>query len=165
MLLMTIWVAKLLLFHPFHVSVCDMVYDSRQQNLEISVRIFLDDLEKGLQGYTQNPSFFLQEGIDTAYLNQSLEGYINQKLIILNLKGDTLSYKYWGFEEDLDVMWCYFEVFDLSAFEGLEIRNEILLEVYDDQENLVHLRNDGDVKSARMYEKNTVSRISWQADD
>ena len=44
-----ILIAKVYLLHAFHVSVCDVVYNSDDKHLKISVRLFLDDLEKELK--------------------------------------------------------------------------------------------------------------------
>ena len=64
--------AKLYLFHPFHVSICDVTYDSNDKHLKISVRLFADDLEIGLSGYTNTPNLDLLE-LDSTKLNVLLK--------------------------------------------------------------------------------------------
>ena len=41
-------------FHPFHVSVSDIKYKEDQKAIQISTRIFLDDLELALRAFTGN---------------------------------------------------------------------------------------------------------------
>ena len=60
---MFLWfvLAKLYLLHPFHVSICDVTYDSNDKHLKISVRLFADDLEIGLSDYTNTPDLDISE--------------------------------------------------------------------------------------------------------
>ena len=36
------------LFHPFHVSVCDVDFNEETKSIQLSQRIFLDDFEQAL---------------------------------------------------------------------------------------------------------------------
>ena len=52
-------VAYTALIHPFFVSMTDINYNDNNKSLEISVRIFTDDLENTLRKYqtqTQTPT-------------------------------------------------------------------------------------------------------------
>ena len=52
--MLSLVVSLLCLAHPFHVSVSDIKYKEEQKAIQISTRIFLDDLEVALQAFTGN---------------------------------------------------------------------------------------------------------------
>ena len=55
LMLLSFWITIISLIHPFHVSVCDMTYESSDRHLKISVRMFLDDLEEAFIKAIKNP--------------------------------------------------------------------------------------------------------------
>ena len=79
---MFLWfvLAKLYLLHPFHVSICDVTYDSNDKHLKISVRLFADDLEIGLSGYTNTPNLNISE-LDSTQLNILLKKYLLENFL------------------------------------------------------------------------------------
>ena len=42
-------------------------------------------------------------------------------------------------EVEMDATWCYMEISNLPTISKLEIGNQILLECFEDQSNLVHV--------------------------
>ena len=85
-----LWIVftKLYLFHPFHVSICDVTYDSDDKHLKISVRLFTDDLEMGLSNYAEAPELDLLE-LDSAMLNALLQRYLLENLRFTSNKEST----------------------------------------------------------------------------
>jgi hypothetical protein len=156
-----IWLiaVKICFLHPFHVSVCDVAYKSEDKHLKISVRMFLDDLEMGLQLYTNDPKMDIAK-VDSAFLYSNLEAYLKDNLI-LTTKNKPLTLVFLGGEIEDDVMWCYLEVEKLRPFNKITIVNSILSKVFKDQENLVHVRKDGVVRSMRMNDDDNIKTVSW----
>jgi hypothetical protein len=153
--------ANLILLHPFHVSVCDMVYDSDDKQLKISVRLFLDDLEVGLTPLIDKENYDITDKVFWEDTQQALESYFQNNLAI-SVKGKAIEYTYLGSEIEVDAMWCYIEVTKLRPFDEMTVKYTALKEVFTDQENLVHVRRDGDVKSCRIYGEKTEDTLIWE---
>ena len=153
-------VVKLAALHPFHVSVCDMVYKSDDKHLKISVRLFLDDLETGLQPMMDDPKYDITDTTQWNATQDALKSYFDKHLEI-SIKGKALEYTYLGSEIELDAMWCYLEVEKLKPFDEITVQYTALQEVFDDQENLVHVRRDGVVRSARIFGDKIEGTLSW----
>ena len=129
--------------HDFHVSKCLIDYDAEAQSLQMSMHIFLDDLEQALgqQGYEK---LFLCTPREAAGAEEYLEAYLraNFKLVI---NGQPAQYKYWGKEisDDLAAVWCYLEVENLSELNTLEVTYQVLFDTFRDQKNLASLTLPG----------------------
>lgn len=158
--LLLLLVAKIYLFHPFHVSVCDITYKSDDRHLKISVRIFLDDLEDALQRKSGNHTLDIMDQSEWENINHTLEIYFQENLTITTGK-KALDYQYLGSEIEEDVLWSYLEVEKLKPFKSISIENKILTEIFDDQENLVHVRKDGIVRSMRLYGNQLSAEVKW----
>ncbi len=145
-----------LLVHDFHVSVTDIKFKEDKKVLQISSRIFLDDLELALRGYTADESLDITSIVRWKFIDESLANYILENLELENEKGKAYPLKYVGAEVEDDVMWCYVEVEKVKKISKLKITNTILHEVWFDQENLVHVRAYETVQSVRLFkQKNT----------
>ena len=146
--------------HPFHISVTEIKDNRDQKALQMTVRLFLDDLEQGLREHSQNNELDIYQKEDSVYLNGVLEKYVLANLSISTKKA--LELNYLGFEYDQDVLWCYVEATKVRPFTELTIRNTLLVSTFDDQENLVHVRKNGKVKSLRMSKSKDRQQLNWE---
>lgn len=146
--------------HPFHISVTEIKDNREERAIQMTVRLFLDDLEQGLREFSENGELDIYNREDSVYINEVLEKYILANLSLTTKK--PLQLQYLGFEYDSDVLWCYVEAVKVKPFTELTIENSILISTYEDQENLVHVRKNNKVKSLRM--SNTIDRaiLNWE---
>jgi hypothetical protein len=158
---MFLWfvLAKLYLLHPFHVSICDVTYNSNDKHLKISVRLFTDDLEIGLSDYTNTPDLKISE-LDSTKLNILLNTYLLENLqFTINKK--KLPIHYLGSQKEDNGIWCFLENENLSPFNEISIFNSLLINFFSDQENLIHFRKNKTVKSLRLNQENKTGTINW----
>lgn len=136
------------LFHPFHVSICEIELDTKTKALQISERVFLDDLEETLHKvYNVRLDVVSPEN---KHLRDSLiKDYILTHLII-TIDGKQHKRAYLGHEIEKDVLWCYIEYYGVKKMKRLSITNTIFFEVYEDQNTLVHFKYNGITKSKRL---------------
>ncbi len=134
-------------FHDFHVSVCEVYHNPDSNSLEISMKIFTDDLELAIRQYSDGEFTLL----DTEAKNvdsDMLEKYLNQHFQILIDEKDT-QLEFVGFEFDYDVILCYLEGKKVRKISTIEIKNEVITEVFADQINLTHFQYNGSMKSLK----------------
>ncbi len=148
------------LAHPFHVSVCDIEVNSEKQTLEISQRIFLDDLETALRKTPGWEALDVTKPADEALFNNLMKKYITDHIAI-NVNGQRVQLTYLGHEREADAMWCYIEATGVKNVNSIEVKNTILLETYDDQVNLVHIKNKGKIRSLKLYQDNASGAIEY----
>ncbi len=155
-----LFVAELLL-HPFHVSVSEVKYKEDIKSIQISTRIFLDDLEIGLRTYSRNEKLDIVKRENWDFVNEQLGRYLLENFKVFNEKGQ-LEAKYLGAEIEDDVMWAYIEIEKVKKLRTVTIWNSILTETYEDQENLIHFRAFGKVKSARHFKGKERQTYEWE---
>jgi len=123
--------------HEFHVALGRMAVEGNQVVLQM--RLFQDDLELGLQGYYEDEEIRLK--VDTA-TDSLFAVYVNEKLVIKHgeevltgvvaTSGEDLLYGY--------PVWWFSLTYEASAsIDGLEIDNQVLMEVFDDQQNVLRI--------------------------
>ena len=125
--------------HKFHISKCLVEFNESDQALQFSMHIFLDDLEEALRRKGADDLFICTK-METENAEPIMTEYIT-KNFVLELNGETVEYNFLGKEpsEDLLGVWCYMEILGVQSVEKLKITNNILLEVYDDQKNVVSI--------------------------
>ena len=124
-----------LLLHPYHVSVTEVRFDEEVQSVQITERIFIDDLEEALRKANNDGKFVLMD--DSLISHQYLKTYFEQNFVTA-VNGKTISYDYLGAEVEDDVIWCYIEITGVESLQSIKLTNSIMTEVFDDQKNLVH---------------------------
>ncbi|MEP5610676.1 MAG: DUF6702 family protein, partial [Cyclobacteriaceae bacterium] len=138
------------LLHPFHVSVSEVKYKPEKKAIQISVRIFLDDLEVAMQAYSGNETLDITLKDNWTFINENLGTYLPENLKVYSERGQ-LEANYLGAEIDGEVMWAYMEIEKVKKLKIITIWNSLLHETFDDQENLIHFRAFDKVKSARLF--------------
>lgn len=146
--------------HPLHVSVTDIVFDEKEKELEIVMRIFIDDLELSIRNQTRNQELNLLDPKGGVTTDALVSAYLNEHLKIA-LDGKIQSPKYLGSEiEDLALV-CYVQVSNVKKWSNIEVRNDIIMETHDDQSNLVHVTVKGRVLSMRLTKDKPAGKLAF----
>jgi hypothetical protein len=162
LLTLTLYVFTALTAHEFHVSKTLIEFNEQDQALQISMHIFLDDLEDALR----------LRGADQLYLctekeTPEAEGYLEtylRKNFEIQLNDQDVDYTFLGKEisEDLAAAWCYIEIPNVTLVESLAVRNELLLDLYDDQKNIIHIIGPAGKQGYFMFQKgDTQDRVRF----
>ena len=129
--------------HEIHLSKTDIHYNERASSLEVTMHIFIDDLELAMKNQGMVDLFIATErerdGVDSLiqkYLSTSFEVTVN---------GEKQSFEFLGKEESEDLMavWCYLERPNIRELHSILIKNSILTEIYSDQKNMVSFQGGG----------------------
>lgn len=144
------------LLHPFFVSMTEIKYIPKNQNLEVSVRIFTDDLENTLRKNHPNVIFDILHPKDKALINNWIDSYIRKRLQIkTNEKVSNLHFI--GYEQENESIWCYFETDKVTPIKKCDVFNTLLYDYKKEQINMIRLENGAESKSSKMEApENTV---------
>jgi hypothetical protein len=131
--------------HKFYVSITKIEYVKEKSSLQIITKIFIDDIEDALQ-QRYNLSISLDTKKETAAADEDLKKYILQKINI-KVNGKAVSLNYIGKEYDTDMVVAYMEVTGVKELKTITIENKILLDVFSEQQNIIHLKTPNSRKS------------------
>jgi len=153
MIILNILSSLLLSLHPFHVSVMSVHHSAEENTLQITLKLFADDLEEAMnqEGFRQEGQAYIDvlNPNDQQQLNVYVEQYIQQKLN-MQVNGRKVQPVFLGQEMEEMAMWCYLEVKDVEKINSVRVRSSIMTEVFDDQINIVHVNYQGAIKSMKL---------------
>ena len=135
--------------HPFHVSVMDAEHNIEKGSIQVSHRLFLDDLEDGLKDFHGMDYIDTSEPEDEEQLDSLISKYLQSKVFFV-VNGEDKTFKYFGSELEGDARWCYYEVEGVTDLKEIEITNVALMDVFEDQQNIVHLKAKGKIHSYKL---------------
>lgn len=146
-------------FHPFHVSVTEMNHNAKEQTIEISCKLFVDDFEKGLMEYGKT-KVDLQSDVLHEKMNQLINAYLKKNLR-LKIDGKDMDQQYLGFEVEKESVFCYFQVDKIKSIKKMEINSTILYKEFDDQSNIFHVTINGKRQSSKIELPDSVLTLSY----
>lgn len=125
--------------HDFHVSKCLIEHNPNSQALQISLHLFIDDLELALE-QKGHKGLFICTPKEKENANKILTAYLARKLS-LEINNEKRAFDFIGKEisDDLSGVWCYLEITNVNELKALSVQNTLLLDVFDDQKNIVSL--------------------------
>ena len=147
--------------HPFHVSVCSIYHAPEEQTLQITQKIFADDLEEALNASTATATIDILNPSDPAVLNTIIEAYLDEHLQI-SVNGEVVEPQFLGYEREDLALWCYLEVTSVPELESVQVRSTILTEAFDDQTNIVHVEYQDATKSMKLAKDFPEDQINFK---
>jgi hypothetical protein len=134
--------------HPFYVSVVELNYKQKEQTLQVSVKLFSNDLEDALQRTSKKNIDLLHPKHQTE--NDSvLLHYISKRLAIqVNSKTQVLNFI--GYEKEEEAIWTYLEIKNCAVPKNIRVDTHLLYDYLPQQINIVHADINGTKKSSKV---------------
>ena len=123
------------LSHPLYVSVTEINHNAAEKSLEISIKLFSDDLEQILEKNNKTQLDILSAK-DKTHFDQYIPSYISKNLV-LTIDGKQLALSYVGFEVENESAYCYFEIKNVPSLKKLDVQNSILYDFNETEMNIV----------------------------
>ena len=147
--------------HKFYVSVTNVEYAEKDQAFQITSRLFIDDLETALNArYEVDAKLATEQEIEQS--NELIKKYLNTKVSI-KINGQERNFVFLGKEYKDDLVVCYMEISDivLDELKSIEIRNDLLTEFFEEQQNVVHLKIGESKKSFILVRENNKGMLNF----
>lgn len=145
--------------HPFYVSICQLNFNRETSSVEISLKIFADDLGAGLEK-AGHRNLYLGESKEDPKTDSYLFEYLKSKLRF-KINGQPVSYQFVGKELDDAVVWTYLEIQHVNDLKSVEAECSVLVEVYDTQSNIVQVEKDKEIKNLLLNKQTTTGSIAF----
>lgn len=131
--------------HPFKASVSEINYNAETGSLEITLKLFTDDLEECITART-GKLLYLDSGKELSSAGRVINDYIQSEMRIM-LNGKPVTLAFLGKEQEPGVTWCYLESGEGAYPYELRVYNSIMTELYPTQSNIVHIQVEKQRKS------------------
>ena len=135
-----------LLLHDYYVSICTIRHNPETATLDITWRMTTHDIEHTLLPESGDRDLKLGTEKELPEADSLLAGYLLRHLK-LSMDGQPLQAKYLGKEVEHDDLFCYLQVEGIPTLSALTVHATLLQDLFDEQENVVHLESGGKTRS------------------
>jgi regulatory protein YycI of two-component signal transduction system YycFG len=142
--------------HKYYVSVTEISYNQKSEQLEISLKVFNDDWQNALDHRLGQPvklgsknEYPKLDSLVSAYLFDGFSVKVNEEQKKLHIIGS---------EIEGEATWIYMYVDEVKDVKSIEIHNKILTEMFDEQRNVVQL-TFGKINRSALLTKSRSSKV------
>ena len=147
-------------FHKFYMGVFQVNYAAEKKMIQITSRIFVDDLNKGIEKKYNKKTFIGTEKETPADIDL-LKKYLSETFIIkINGQLKTIAFLSKELEAD-DVLVCYSRITAVEKFKTLEISNTVLVDWNSEQQNITHISAFGTKRSVLFTESSRKEVLKY----
>lgn len=138
--------------HKFYVSIYQINYVPQKKMIQITSRIFIDDMNDALEKKYHKKTFVGtdRETEDDVVL---MKKYLAEKFV-LKLNGSSKPMNFLSKEVEANVIVSYFSIKEVSKINSLSIVNSALLEVNEEQQNIIQANISGEKESLLLTSDN-----------
>lgn len=131
--------------HDFFVSICTIHHNPEASTLEVTWRMTTHDVEHALEPIAHQA---LQLGTEReAEQADSLLAEYAIVNLVLAQNDRPITLRYLGKEVELETTYVYLQAEGISDPEGLSVLNTLLFDLFDEQQNIVHLESSSGTTS------------------
>ena len=138
--------------HKFYVALYQVNYAPEKKMLQITARIFVDDLNSAV-GKKYSKKINLGSENETIEDVNLLKKYFTEKFY-LKVNGQTKPLQFLSKEMEGDVLICYFNLREIPKINSLEIFNSVITEGNSEQQNIMHFNVLG-TKNTLLFTEST----------
>lgn len=127
--------------HRFYVAIYHIDFVPQKKRLEITTRIFMDDLNDAVtKAYKKSTNIGTEK--ETPEDVVLLKKYLSENFK-LTINGKPKTYNYISSEVESNVVICYLSIKEITKISTIQVENSILTEVHSEQQNIIQYNNNG----------------------
>ncbi|MDA9312278.1 hypothetical protein OAD50_04790 [Vicingaceae bacterium] len=138
--------------HKFYISITDMEYNVTNKSLQISMKLFLEDLDFVLEKENE-VNCFLGSEKEHSKSNEFIKAYVNTHFFVEQFKG-SLPLTFVGKEVDKDYAWIYLEVKNFKVKDETLLTNSMFIDYFKEQTNKMNYKKEAEVFSFTLFNGN-----------
>lgn len=146
--------------HDYYVSITQIEYVKDKKEVQIISRIFIDDFEKLIRK-RYDPDLTLAAEIESPKVDFYIEKYLNEKIKI-RINDQDRDATFVGKEYEGDIVYCYLQIENVESIKTFEITNQVLFDLYKDQQNIVRTKINDKSKSFILIKENDKGLLNFK---
>ena len=145
--------------HDYYVSSTEVVFTEDKQQLQVTTRVFIEDLEAYFNSQTED-KIQLQPDLEPVKIDSLVHVFFKNNFnLFFNKKEVAINYIGRQYKEDQILIFA--EAAEVSPPSSFEIHNTILIPFRMGQQNIVHLKTTNTKKSFLMDASKTILGQLW----
>ena len=118
--------------HPLHSTITELTEDRGRGVVRATIRVFADDFGTSLGRFARTSG-----APRSPQWNAAALGYVASVFTIANKSGTSLPIRSCGVTRTADLLWICVEATAPAGLAGMQVRNAILCDLFEDQVNVV----------------------------
>ncbi|MFN8274240.1 MAG: DUF6702 family protein [Flavobacteriaceae bacterium] len=143
--------------HKFYVSIFKIEHSPKKQRLEITTRIFIDDLNAALKKNYAVVTH-LGEPNESTQDTQLMNRYLAEHFLVY-VNGKKMPFQYVSHEYEDNVLIGYYKINGVAKVSSLKVQNSVLLEISDQQQNVIQSQFNGKKQSLLLTSETTSGML------
>lgn len=123
--------------HKHYISLTKIDYAPEEKALQITMRFFIDDLEKGIEN-RNDTQLALATPQENKNSNVLIERYIRQKFKVFVNEAE-MKFTYLGKQYENDEVYFFLEINQVNEINSIAVQNRMLFEIYEEQQNYIKI--------------------------
>ena len=144
--------------HKFYVAIFQINYAEEKKMLQITSRIFIDDMNDILYK-KYNKKTNLGEKTQTGEDVSLMQKYVLNNFKI-SINGQQKQLHYLSYELEGNVIICYYNIKDISKIKKLEVQNTVLFDFNSEQQNIIQTTIYGKKQNFLLTEGNAKGMLN-----
>jgi hypothetical protein len=145
------------MYHKFYVSIYQIDYVKEKKMLQITSRIFVDDLNQALLKKYKYKTLLgekAQSDNDIEYMKRYMAEHF-----IITINGQKKEFNYLSSEMEGNVFIGYYSIKNIVKINMLEINSTALVELHTEQQNIIQFKNAKDKQTLLLSNENTKGSL------
>lgn len=145
--------------HKYYISLCEIEYIEEQKSLQITLGMFIDDIEFTLNK-DHNSTLNLATDNEVKNIDEYYNNYLNDHFKVI-VNNETKGFEYIGKEYDEDIVRFYLEITNIQELKSVEVTNSSLFKYFEDQQNIIKIKAYNKNKTFYLTPKNDKGLLNF----
>lgn len=147
--------------HPVHVSVTNMDMKPDSACIDFSIRLFYDDFQMLINHSYDTELDFASRNLLTSGEQEAILDYLGKSFQLITDQEEVLVAEYLGWKKEDQSVSFLFRVYIGTELEGLNIRNTLMLDLFEDQSNLVIMKGRKNQSGWEFSKRNIIQAVRF----
>ena len=145
--------------HKFYVSIYQVNFNQEKKQIEITARIFYDDLNLALSKKS-NTKTNLGLPNETKNDIDLLQTYLKSHFFV-KINGKPKEILFLSKETETNIVVCYFKIQNISKIRTIEIESNALFEIDAEQQNIIQFKANGKKQNLLLTQNNVKGLLNF----
>lgn len=145
--------------HPIHISVVNIDINLDSSRIDYSVQLFYEDFQTFINYRYNTMIDFDRQTRMTSKEQQSIIEYISSRFRLIDSNERILKSEFRSWKIENESIWLFFCTKLDDNINGLLVKNELLIDLFDDQINYVIYRNSLEEVGMEFNKRKTTQSI------
>lgn len=143
--------------HKFYVGIFQVNYASDKKMLQITTRIFVDDLNNALEKKHKKKFFLGEKNVGESDV-EAMKKYIADNFRIA-VNGKSLALDFRSYEIENNVAIGYFRITDVASVKTIDVTNKVLFDFVTEQQNIIQTNVNGNKQNLLLTIDEPTGRL------